>query len=310
MPIQSFYKSFESTSLTQIETKTLFSNHGVDSQGLKEAHSMINDPNNAVLLPVYHTTKDNNIADTQMSITGSCKRGESFDSAAIREVKEEIGLTPQSLQLIGTESFGRKKNRYQLRTYITDANTCVLHSEQSSPTNLLGDDKKRKVQIIVYGRVDLLLRISEMINHRPPSLDNLINSNQRFYIGGIRIVSTESIHNRMIEIAFQRLRTSQGYARKKIFWAEQREFNKIEKLLLSCDDALNGQLDINQRIFRLGFGTKIIAFQFVSTPIFDIFLSRVKNEELYDYVKLIKEEAREFRKLFMEFDASIRKIIL
>jgi ADP-ribose pyrophosphatase YjhB (NUDIX family) len=294
MSNQSFYKSFISTSLTKVETRTLFSNHCIDSQGLKKAYSMINDSNNTVLLPVYHTTQNNDIVDTQMSITGSCKRYESFDAAAIREIKEEIGLSPELLQLICTESLGKKRNKHQLQTYITDANTCVLHSEQEqeqdkcSVTNFPSDDKKRKVQIIVYGRIDPLLRIAETINHRPPSHDNLINNNQKFYIGGIRIVFTQSIHDTIFEVSFQKLINRQENIRKRLFWIEQKKFRKI---LLSYNE-----LDNDQDMFRLGGQAENTALEF------NIFLPRLPNALLVERTKNTKDQSNEFHKLFSKFD--------
>jgi len=193
MAPQSFYKQFGSSEISKEACSIFFSHCHRNSKKLRATYSLIhnlNDPNIGVLLPVYHETTTGNLADTQLSITGSVKKGEFFKHALIREVREELGLNINSFSYIGSETIHGTNRNIRLVTYVchyTGSELSCLERPDIEPNALLEDDETRKIQIVIYGKIDDIHNLISRIEYRPPASDNLV-VDQAYTIGGLRIV--------------------------------------------------------------------------------------------------------------------------
>lgn len=194
----SYLKDFTSKSLSRDGNHIHFSKSNIDSFGLKLVYSTLKrrkNTNIGVLLPVYYETKTGKIADTQLSISGSCKTGEHLFSALLRELKEEIGLQICTAEYLFAETIKSK----QIHTFMCNLNT-HNHNILTQPVienheyNLnINDDYEQKIQLVIYGDTKVLYDIMSKITYRTPSTDNNPQTTHDYYIGGIRLVQLESI---------------------------------------------------------------------------------------------------------------------
>ena len=71
----------------------------VHGQGLRHraVHILVRDPNGRILLQKRSTTKDTNPRKWDSSASGHLASGETYDQAAVRELKEELDIALDSL---------------------------------------------------------------------------------------------------------------------------------------------------------------------------------------------------------------------
>lgn len=148
-----------------------------------------------VVCPVYTSKSTKNILDTQLSVTGKSKIKEPDHLAVIREVQEELGISVNPMKIEHCyfsrgSYYDNNQNRKKYKKYITESSYCVDISD-SHPFNPKldvvfknDDDKLRKIQVVLYGKLENILNLYSKIFNRPDSND--IES-----IRFVRIISLE-----------------------------------------------------------------------------------------------------------------------
>jgi 8-oxo-dGTP pyrophosphatase MutT (NUDIX family) len=122
-----------------------------------------------VVCPVYSDKNTKILLDTQLAVTGTCYKGEDEILAIARELAEEIGITVKKDKLIKITTFiGYKRTE---TTYITDVSSASAFNSKVDMISSGTDDKSRKVQAVVMGKLGDLIRLYSSVYDRPPSDD-------------------------------------------------------------------------------------------------------------------------------------------
>lgn len=113
--------------------------------------------------------------DMQVGITGSCLKGESFRDAAIREIREELGISvsPKYLRECIKKKL-RGKDRYStIFSLCLDSLDNLNSSDNFNNDSImcpdLQDDKRYKVVVIIYGSPK---KIQELMSIAKPLYNN------------------------------------------------------------------------------------------------------------------------------------------
>ena len=144
-----------------------FSTYVID--GLTTTYNYLSDSCH-VVCPTYWI---NNVEkDTQLAITGFVKIGESFFNAAIRELAEELGIVCNANCLLRHDI----KNNGNCYNYSINSNNCVAYNPNNHITNRIIDNNSfdnvyKKVQIVVHGDLDNIIKLFNCVNHRKNSSD-------------------------------------------------------------------------------------------------------------------------------------------
>lgn len=160
-----------------------------------------------VACPVYWNAYADIMMDTQLAVTGSCLIGESIIKCVIREVAEELGIVvphANTLNEIYTTSkqypaplidiqkikttketeitelnnkFIKKENKSKFHdtmyhSYVLDASSGRPYNKITDKLSTGTDDKSKKIQVVVVGKLPDLLHILKNIVDRPPSSDS------------------------------------------------------------------------------------------------------------------------------------------
>jgi len=121
-----------------------------------------------VVCPVYINKQTKEMLDCQLSITGKCHIKEHEKQAVIREIQEEIGITceQENVVKIETTSIYRKEKLFMVNVTKSrkfDPNNDIVHTGN--------DDKHKKIQAVIYGKIYDLLKIYMDVFERPESDD-------------------------------------------------------------------------------------------------------------------------------------------
>lgn len=122
-----------------------------------------------VVCPVYTSKSTKKMMDTQLSVTGKCHNNENEIAASVREIQEEIGITVNinKIKLCLAHNSGKSVET----TFITDITDCK-HFDPKNDIIFNGtDDKLKKIQVILYGKIENLLKIFSNVFNRPESND-------------------------------------------------------------------------------------------------------------------------------------------
>lgn len=122
-----------------------------------------------VVCPVYSDKNTKKLLDTQLAVTGTCYKGEDEILAIARELAEEIGITVKKDKFIKITSVtGSKRTE---TTYIADASSASAFNPKVDMISSGTDDKSRKVQAVVMGKLEDLIILYSNVYDRPPSDD-------------------------------------------------------------------------------------------------------------------------------------------
>lgn len=109
------------------------------------------------------------LADSQIGLSGTVKKGETNIQAALREVGEEAFLNPNTIKFEGTwssrsgavavavEKKGEKKREqkkkmeYTCTWYSVPINDCMIVDAKTQPLNKRHDHKNQKVGVLIHG---------------------------------------------------------------------------------------------------------------------------------------------------------------
>jgi hypothetical protein len=154
------------TTLRDIETCTVGRRVGICNKqlfssyyltGMNSAISVL--PKESSILCVGYC-----IGDMQFTVTGSCYKDETVQDAAIREVKEELGvdidITKLKLHSHGAITNDKKKSTI-FTLCIDNCEMRPIH-ELSKSMNDLKDDRSRKVSVMIYGSTENIRQLMEM----------------------------------------------------------------------------------------------------------------------------------------------------
>ena len=145
------------------------------------------------ILGLVYFTKDGQIDDTQLSITGSELHEESSDVAAIREMCEEVGLCTDSEYLSNCCNITISNRQYF--TCTVDANQCDsdVHRHSFEQETKYNNNRMKKVQVIVHGDIECMQQKLSEISER-------LISNDISTILGLRLISQQDAYEVMKKI--------------------------------------------------------------------------------------------------------------
>jgi hypothetical protein len=126
-----------------------------------------------VMCPVYWDKEAKTLADTQFAVTGSVSQGErEFRESCKRELTEELGITclDRDLVEVARDESLPSKVWQKTTTYTLDATHAEIFNS-SAPQQHVTDDKKLKVQVVVWGSLERLQDLTSQISHRADSRD-------------------------------------------------------------------------------------------------------------------------------------------
>lgn len=206
----SYIYNFGDDFITKIDKGTSLMISSFAPIGLKQCYNflknnkMIN--NYYVVCPVYWNTDVDMMMDSQLAVTGSCLIGESNIKCVTREVAEELGIVvPQwhklyeihttltyQTHLIATTKFEITKQTENIelndqlinqqnksnfvdilyQSYVLDASSGRPYDKIIDKFVIGTDDKSKKIQVVVVGKLSDLSRILKNIVDRPLSSDS------------------------------------------------------------------------------------------------------------------------------------------
>lgn len=159
-----------------------------------------------VVCPVYWNFDQ--MMDSQLAVTGSCLVGEDKADSVMREVAEELGIVTSCMDNLHhicfsndcykinkisndttdiSKSFLNISNQHvyidtTYYSYILDVSDGNAYSSKLNKFSNEKNDKFRKVQVVVVGKIKNLLNIIHNISERAPATDN-------YSIRSIRLIS-------------------------------------------------------------------------------------------------------------------------
>lgn len=170
---KSYLYSFQAKQISLIHQSSIeFSNFAL--HGLKIGYNKIlstykKQKDIYVVCPVYCNANTGALLDTQLAITGTCYKDEPDDLATVREIAEEVGviINKNMLEKIH-DNITQKRTE---ATYIIDISKSRAFDPKIDHFEMGQDDKSRKVQIILVGKFDDLVRLYSSVYNRPISDD-------------------------------------------------------------------------------------------------------------------------------------------
>lgn len=128
------------------------------------------------------------LGDMQFTVTGTCRYGEDEETAAAREIMEEVGIDFDASKLM-LHSYGTiEKQDAKSAVFSLCIDNCKVKRLDELPIVFSGrrarDDRNRKVSVIIYGSRENLRDVMEMA--RPLCKDERIN-----YYGSVPYASTK-----------------------------------------------------------------------------------------------------------------------
>lgn len=125
-----------------------------------------------VVCPVYIDKESGKILDTQLAVTGTCYYNEDEYITVSREVSEEVGLfCDKSIihQIVISENNNKTKRKEC--TFICDITNATYFDKNINIFTQGIDDKTKKIQVVLFGKIDNLLEIYKNVKNRPLSND-------------------------------------------------------------------------------------------------------------------------------------------
>lgn len=170
----SYLFNFDTKQIERIDPCTQIEFSKCSSSGLHLAYSLILNKytrlnNYYIACPIYVSKRTKRILDTQLSVTGKCHFAENDIAAASREIQEELGITCnlEKLNLCSTFSNGIKTES----TFIADVSDSRGFDPKRDCIIRGHDDRTRKIQAVICGKLDSLLNMYAKIFNRPESND-------------------------------------------------------------------------------------------------------------------------------------------
>lgn len=193
MAVHSFYNIYKGWDEKIYENKDVINVSTAIYPGSLEALNSIRG-GKCILGPQY--MERGKLIDWQPFVTGSpCSKSETCEHAALRELAEELGVcvvNPEiNLRKIATIDVKRGRFDSSVTTFTVDAAFLrPFHASYSSQfqqsTRHSNDDKSRKVQILVFGLYDDMVKILHEISDKLPSNDTV--PNEKSWISGVRML--------------------------------------------------------------------------------------------------------------------------
>ncbi len=169
----SYIFNFNTKQIDRVECGTIIEFSKCSLNGLDMAYrETINNYikyNYYIACPIYTSKRTKRMLDTQLSVTGKCYVNEDELFASIREIQEEIGITCniQKIKLCTSKNNGIKTET----TFIADVSDSRHFDPKKDCVGKGYDDRKRKIQVVVCGKLDSLLNMYSKIFNRPESND-------------------------------------------------------------------------------------------------------------------------------------------
>jgi len=143
-----------------------------------------------VVCPLYKNKFTDELADCQVSVTGTSYEKENSDDTFMREIGEEICLliTPETINRTSHYVVGQRRiQNYWLQ--IDSTTKMVKPSPKQINVKYPRDDKLFKIQGFVFGKLDDLEKVFNGELHPYLSKDSDPTQNDKTYLAGIRLVS-------------------------------------------------------------------------------------------------------------------------
>ncbi len=106
--------------------------------------------------------------DMQIGVTGSCLRNEHPKTAALREIKEELGIDVDSSYLIEASHGKMEGGKGYSTIFSLCLDVCHFSLVRSTASKAIGaDDKRAKIAVIIYGsamKMNELLRVAKPLD--------------------------------------------------------------------------------------------------------------------------------------------------
>jgi hypothetical protein len=140
--------------------------------------------------PQYINKITGELADCQLTITGTPFKDEPLEYAAFREIKEETGIAPTNIYKSVQRLEGHKRSVQNFWCEIDSQTPLSPQSDASAATtSLTQDDKTRKAQILVFGKLSELIKLLGGPLYPLPSDDTKPEKNTLYFLGGFLIIS-------------------------------------------------------------------------------------------------------------------------
>ena len=144
-----------------------------------------------VVCPQYMDKHTMKLVDCQISVTGTAFRDEAIDNTCLREVCEETGIAITKDNLVDKGSPIRTGRR-TVKNYwcqIQENTTLLAPTAKVIGAEYPEDDRSRKIQAFVFGKLSHFENIMQDTLHPLPSKDTDPTQNDKTYLAGIRLLS-------------------------------------------------------------------------------------------------------------------------
>ncbi len=145
-----------------------------------------------IVCPQYFDKKTGELADLQLTITGTPLIGENVNATALREIQEETGFAPTRCMKSVQRLDGYKRPVENYWCEINTSTPFLSHVASASDIQAVKqqqDDRSRKIQILAFGKLSDLEHLLQNDLQPLPASDNIPALNQGTYLSGIRLVS-------------------------------------------------------------------------------------------------------------------------
>jgi hypothetical protein len=170
----SFIFNFDTRQIKKIECGTQIEVSKCTLHGINNAYKTLT--NNYLLTdeyyvvcPIYFSKSSKRMLDTQLSVTGKCQYGENEVFGTIREIQEELGITCNINKIACCTS--RNSTTKTETTFIADVTDGKYFDPKRDCVTKNRDDKTKRIQVVVYGKINNLLNMYSNILNRPESND-------------------------------------------------------------------------------------------------------------------------------------------
>lgn len=142
---------------------------GLDNAYKTTLNNCFHEDNYYVVCPVYTSKSTKKMLDTQLSVTGKCYKNENDVLATIREIQEELGITTNVNKV---RRCGIKKTGLKIETsFVADVSDSRHFDPKYDIIPHGKDDKTKKIQVVVCGKIENLLNMYANVFNRPESND-------------------------------------------------------------------------------------------------------------------------------------------
>jgi hypothetical protein len=143
-----------------------------------------------VICPQYMNKHTMELADCQISVTGTSFHGERIEDTCVREIHEETALSVTKEHLaMASHRFMGSKSVQNFWCEINNDTTLLTPVLKISDMNYPQDDYSRKIQAVVFGKIHDFEKIFTGTLHPHQSKDSDPVQNKDTYLAGIRMVS-------------------------------------------------------------------------------------------------------------------------